>query len=95
MTLNTPTQGTVSYHKANTSHGQPVYNNLKSLALAVPEIFYTEQRRRHGFKSGGTKRDSRAKRAKKNFLYPPPIFGKVGVQLFTRGGYEQENKYHY
>jgi len=25
VTLTTPTQGTVSYHKANTSHDQPVY----------------------------------------------------------------------
>jgi len=30
VTLTTPIQGTVSYHKARTSHGQPVYK------LAVP-----------------------------------------------------------
>jgi len=46
-------------------------------------------------KVGGTKRDSRAKRAKKK-IFVPPTFGKVGgVQFFTRAGYEQGNKYHY
>jgi len=39
------------------------------------------QGRRHGFKSGGTKRDSRAKRAKKIF-FVPPTFGKVGGTIF-------------
>ena len=52
-----------------------------------------KQGRRHGFQSGGTKRDSRAKGAKKNFF--TPTFGKVGGTIFYTWGYEQGNKYHY
>jgi len=40
VTLTMPNRGTVSHYKANTSHGQPVMQNLKSQALAVPEIYH-------------------------------------------------------
>jgi len=35
----TPTLGTVSHQKANTSRGRLVYKNVNTLALAIPEIF--------------------------------------------------------
>jgi len=37
VTLTTPTYGKLTHHKTKTSHGRPVYINLKSLALAVAE----------------------------------------------------------
>ena len=47
------------------------------------------QGRRHGFKSGGTKSDSRAKRARKKILYPH-IWKSGGTIFFTRGGTSKE-----
>jgi len=41
-------------------------------------------------KVGGTKRDPRAKRAKKK-IFVPPTFGKVGGTIFLHVGYEQGN----
>ena len=40
VTLTTPTYGTLTHHKTKISHGRPVYIILKSLALAVAEIFH-------------------------------------------------------
>jgi len=37
--LTTPTCGTVIHHEANISRGELVYKILKSLAVAVAEIF--------------------------------------------------------
>ena len=55
---------------------------------------HTNQGRRHSFKSGGTKRDSRAKRARKK-ICTPHIWKSGGTIFFTRAGYEQGNNYQY
>jgi len=68
---------------------------MKVFIVSIRHAFRPcKEGRRHGLKSGGgTKRESRAKRAKKKFV--PPTFGKVGVQFFTRAWYEQANNYQY
>jgi len=40
VTLTTPTWGMVHHTEANTPYGQPVEKNVKSLALAIPEIYF-------------------------------------------------------
>jgi len=46
-------------------------------------------------KMRGTGQNVIRERSERKKIFGTPTFGKVGVQFFPRGGYEQPNNYQY
>ena len=74
--------------------GQKSLKTADLLAVPRSRLNAYRQGRRHDFKSEGDKTWF-ASEASGQKIVPPPTLGKVGVQLFPRGGYDQATNYQF